>query len=163
MSPWESVSGDVIWQGDLLRDCPVPVVRDDFWESIATGESGCIDVKDLDVIVATNTCDLVTHAVRMAVAVSVWSDAAFKEANPGLASRSKWGHVQAGRVNGLFLLPPIGKDTELVADFRDLHSLPHKLLREQAKRLGLRMRLASPYRERFSQQLGLHFSRVATP
>ena len=51
----------------------------------------------------------------------------------------------------------------LVADFREIYSLPIAYLRERATQLGRRWRLQSPYLEHFSQGFARFFMRVGLP
>jgi hypothetical protein len=63
---------------------------------------------------------------------------------------------------GAFKDAEAGRDA-LVADFRQIFSLPVPYLRRHAAGLAMRWRLQSPYREHFSQAFARFFMRVGLP
>jgi hypothetical protein len=75
--------------------------------------------------------------------------------------------VRQGRVEGLHLLAsqidPSNNRSCLVADFREIYSLPIEYLKQHAESLGPRWRLQPPYLEHFSQAFARFFMRVGLP
>ena len=58
---------------------------------------------------------------------------------------------------------PVDNRQALVADFRQIFSLPVGYLTHRADQLGPRQRLLSPYLEHFSQAFARYFMRVGLP
>ena len=87
--------------------------------------------------------------------------------NPAFARKGRWNEVLKGRIEGLHLLvsPTVPDDNRqaLVADFREIYSLPHDYLADHAVRIGLRWRLRPPFLEHFSQAFARFFMRVGLP
>jgi hypothetical protein len=158
---WSQVSGPDLEQGDYLPGCLAVVVPVDFPDNRRA------DVRQYDVIVASQSCDLQTHGVDFVALLAVQPVAKFEEANPAFARRGEWDNVRKGRRAGLYWLPaPTDPDDEraaLVVDFRQIFSLPGQYLARHATELGPRWRLLSPHREHFSRAFGDYFSRVALP
>jgi hypothetical protein len=79
----------------------------------------------------------------------------------------KMEEVKKGKHGKLLLLgstqAPDNKDTCLIVDFGDVHTLPFKYLERHASDLDLRWRLKSPLLEYLSQAFGDRFTRVALP
>jgi hypothetical protein len=79
----------------------------------------------------------------------------------------KMEEIRKGKYGNLFLLgsteTPENKETCLVVDFSQVHTLPIGYLMRHAKALDLRWRLKSPHLEYFSHGFGNRFTRVALP
>ena len=88
----------------------------------------------------------------------------YEEANPDFARRGRWEEVRKGRIEGLHILAsPVAPDENsqaLVADFREIFSLPLAYVARIADKSGDRHRLQSPYLEHFSQAFARFFMRV---
>jgi hypothetical protein len=161
MAAWAEFSGSELAQGELVTGVLVPHVGSNFPEEYRA------DVDELDVLIATQTCDLVNAKISSAVVVRTMPISDFERDNPGYGNRKNWNTVAQGRVVTLHLLPPTdnssSQDAAWVVDFREVYSLPVSYLRAHAEKLGSRRRLCSPYLEHFSQSFGHFFMRVAIP
>jgi hypothetical protein len=161
MAAWAEINGSDLAQGDLVTGVLVPLVGPDFPRDTRA------DVQQLDVIVATQTCDLANAKISSALLVRAMPIAEFEQDNPEYKQRKRWNNVAQGRTVALHLLPPpdnsSSQDGAWVVDFREVYSLPISYVRARAVELGSRRRLCSPYLEHFSQSFGHFFMRVALP
>jgi len=151
----------------LLSNCPVPVVPADF-DPYSTAESGhYVDVDTRDLCVVTQSCDLANNKVSFIAACSVYTLVEYEAANPDFTQRGKWEDVRKGRIDGLHMLAspfdPEDNGQAVVADFREIFSLPISYLERVAERAAERYRLRSPYLEHFSQAFARFFMRVGLP
>jgi hypothetical protein len=161
---WEQTEGPDLAQGDYLPGCLVPIIDLSFFDE---AETRTVAVKDVDLIVVTQSCDLVPGAkIRQVVLCPVYSIDEFEGANPNYQGK-QWNQVRKGRVEGLHLVAsptqPDEARASLVIDFRDIHSLPIEYVRRRAEELGIRWRLRSPYVEHLSQAFARFFMRVGLP
>ncbi len=164
MSPWERTEDTRLHQGDVFRECVVLVAGPDYVDA----EELDVERERFDVIVVTQTCDLVNPpAPRFVTCCPVWSVDSWREVNPGLGTNTALNDVASGRRPGLHVLPPADGGAEpwssMIVDFRDVYSLPFDYLSHVAGASGSRLRLKPPYLEHFSQAFALHFMRVALP
>ncbi|MFZ0609615.1 MAG: hypothetical protein WAM75_18270 [Xanthobacteraceae bacterium] len=162
---WKQITGAVLAQGDLLPKCLVPQFEPDY----GTGDAEAIQdvpIGDADLIIVTQSCDLVNDKVVLVALCPIHTLDAFEETNPKF-KKSTWEEVRKGRVPGLHLLgspeAPGNNRRALVGDFGQIFSLPPKYLRLRAEQIGSRWRLASPYLEHFSQAFARYFMRVGLP
>jgi hypothetical protein len=162
MTVWSEATDGRLAQGDYLPGIDVPVIPEDFSESDAS-----ISIETRDLVVLTQSCDLVEISQCRVVTCAIHTVERFGEVNPTYKTNSKLNEIRSNRVYGLTLLPGLTDPQDpfvgFIVDFRDLHLLPHKYLLEQASRLPGRKRLQSPYLEDFSHQFGDLFARVALP
>ncbi len=160
---WSKINESRILQGDFLTDCNVPVSPPNY--SAKQPEEIQVDVYDL--IVVTQSCDLVNNKAKLVAACPIYPISEFEKGNPDFIKRSKWNEVRRGRFEGLHLLgsplQPSNNSIALVVNFREIYSLPHDYLIQHAVSLGERWRLRSPYLEHFSQALARFFMRVGLP
>ena len=164
---WTIVVGPELMQGDLLPNCGVPVLPADFDPQPASGERPYVDIDIRDLIIVTQSCDLVNSKLSFVAACSVYTLAEYEESNTGFTSRGKWEAVRQGRIEGLHMLAspvaPGDNSQALVADFRQIFSLPLDYVARLADEAGERNRLRSPYLEHFSQAFARLFMRVGLP
>lgn len=164
MSAWENVTGQELAQGDLLPQTLVPIIGANFpaGNSVQT-----LSVEEYDLIVVTQTCDLVQGKISAVLFARTYSLDEFEGANPAFSQRGQWESVRKGRFEALLLLPsPEEPDMNrrcLVTDFRSVHALPVEYVFSRAASIGPRWRLKSPYVEDFSQRFARFFMRVALP
>ena len=149
-----------IEQGDLFEACPL------FSLEAAEGSDPYEIARwHARVIVLTQSCDLAQAKATRAVVAPVYlpqetiTAGSLKEA----AIRDQ---VRRGLMFGWYFLPsgqPAIPMPESVVDFRDLHTLPLKMLADLAA-MGKRVaRLATPYREHMAQHLGVTYMRIGLP
>lgn len=166
---WETVADDSLAQGDLIPKCVVPIMPGDLNppenpEEVASYRFGA---QLFDLVVVTQTCDIVDGAVSLPACCPYFSQAEFEDVNPAFKKGGTWGNVRKGRIEGIHLLAspadPTNPKEALVVEFRQVFSLPVEYLRARAGSLNERYRLKSPYLEHFSQAFGTYFMRVALP
>ena len=84
-----------------------------------------------------------------------------------IVTQGRWEEVRKGRIEALHLLSspinPANNREALLADFREIYSLPFEFLTRHAAAQGKRWRLRSPYLEHFSQAFARFFMRVGLP
>jgi len=159
---WGSTSGDQLEQGDLLPDCYYP----NTFSPIANAPVK-VDLRQDSLIVVTQSCDLVLGRVLPQVALCRLSSVEQMETDSPNPFKNKgfWEEVKKGRRLGLYLLQspddPLDTRKALVADFRQIISLPSDYVTQRASEVGARWRLTPPQREHFSQAFGFYFMRVA--
>lgn len=168
--PWyQIVGGPDFTQGDIIKDCPIPVAPPDeaFLNAAREGEQPAIQIglKTHTLIVLTQACDIETDKVESIVLCPVWPLEYMAEEQPQLSTPGGKDQVRKGHFHYLHLL---NKDEDLgfghlVVDFRELYSLPTDFLRLVAERCGDRPRLLPPYREHLSQSFARYFMRVGLP
>jgi hypothetical protein len=161
---WISCQSEQLEQGDYLPGCWIPVIGADFDPSAAEPE---ISVGKSNLIIVTQSCDLANDKIQLAALCPIADLATWEQFNPDYAKRGFWESVRQGRREGLHMLSALADASNgrnaLVADFRQLFSLPVPYLHKHAKGLGWRWRLQSPYREHFSQAFARFFMRVGLP
>lgn len=168
--PWYAiVSGDAIEQGDILQGCPVFLPPDglpptDFAENQqAIAE---FDWIERDVIVVTQTCDLVKgrEKVTEVLLCAIWSCAEVGGhlATPKGMEDARRGNLPAYHMLAACELPGFESDVAVV-DFRRIYSLPLSHFRRRMASVGNRIRLLPPYREHLAQAFARFFMRVGLP
>lgn len=173
---WAFIEGNDLEQGDVLRNCLIPVydmddlpvdTRNLLDGQFAMPEVGVVPFEESDIVIMTQTCDLQKPDARSAAVCLVSTVHEFEGVNPQFAKKGRWDEVKKGRYVGLYLLAPPSESSDLqdalVIDFSEIYTLPIKYLSRKAEALGVRPRLQSPFREAFSQQFGNYFMRVALP
>jgi hypothetical protein len=167
ISFWEQVSSDELAQGDLLRNCSVPIVSADFATAATELSPFSFRAEEFDLIVMTQSCDLANNRAPLVACCPTHSLRRFEEFSPKFKKSGAWESVRQGRQEGLHLLSSTTKPEDntdaLVVDFRSIYSLPVDYLRRHAAKLGPRSRLRSPFLEHFSQAFARFFMRVGLP
>ena len=161
---WTKTEGNILAQGDLLSRCHVPAFGEDFG---IEGADTDIPVREADLIVVTQSCDLQNEKVALVALCPIHTLDAFEQSNPKFKIGNRWEAVRKGLQAGLHLLAspeaPENNRAALVVDFGEIHSLPPSYVKKHAAQLGARWRLESPFLEHFSQALARYFMRVGLP
>lgn len=171
--PWYQVaSGADFTQGDILIGCPILTPNaDDVLIRAVAGEEGLsleIPVKKATLIVMIQACDIAYQKVDSIVLCPVWPLEEYsKDASgaPHLASTAAREELRKGNFPPFHLLNS-DADFKLelqIVDFRELYSLPTKVVALVAEKAGKRPRLLSPYREQLAQSFARYFMRVGLP
>ena len=167
---YQIVSGPEYTQGDILRNCPIPVPAPDraFFEATREGSSQAeaqVFIKTGNVVILTQACDIEQNKVDSIVLCPVFSleEAARQRAELGTPKGK-----DKLRIGGYFFLHLLNSDSDVrlefsVVDFRVLYTLPTEFLRVVAENAGERPRLLPPYREHLSQAFARYFMRVGLP
>ncbi len=162
---WIEVSGPTLAQGDYLPNCPVPVFNVEYENQDNANAEVPVDLRDC--IVLTQSCDLENNKAPFVALCPLHSISEFENVNPAFSKKGEWEKVRKGRIEALHLVAsmtaPENNRTCLVADFREIYSLPLAYLQGHAERAGKRWRLQSPYLEHFSQAFARFFMRVGLP
>jgi len=161
---YEIVEGDAaLSQGDFIDSCPIVIPP----TVIRAGEEQSFEVKEYDVAVMSQSCDLLQNKISLVLLCPVWPFSEFTAKDSYLRSGNGKEALRQGNLPGYHLLSRCeieGFETEyLVADFRTVYSVSLQLLKEHAEKLGKRRRLLPPYREHLSQAFARFFMRVGLP
>jgi len=160
---WEQSELPVLAQGNLIRQCPIPVVL-----GSTTPEEFEIDVQNRDVIVVTQSCDLKANKVRSVCVCPVLTLPEMMLRFPKVfPSLKNFEGVRVGTSPSVCLLQSPDGDEDnarcLIVDFRDMYSLSVDYLTRFTLAAGPRPTLLSPWVEHFSQAFARFFMRVGLP
>lgn len=160
---WIDTTGPDLAQGDYLPRCPVP----EFPSNYPDVEEVTVSIRQADLIVVTQTCDLVNNKVRLVALCPIWTLDRLKHSDPRFGKRERLEEIRKGRWEALHMLSspedPSNNEAVRIVDFREIHSLPVEFLQSHAEQLGSRWRLRSPFLEHFSQAFARFFMRVGLP
>src|SRR5688572_12929575 len=161
---WEQVIDSDLRQGDFLPGINIPFFAPDYGTE---DKSYSVPVKECDVIIITQSCDLANGKVNLVATCPVFLLKDFETANPHFRNKGEWERVRMGRIEGLHLLgsfvrPEDSRDSRVVS-FREIYSMPPQYLKRHAGQLSKRSRLKSPYLEHYSQAFARFFMRVGLP
>lgn len=160
--PWyKVVGGKELFQGDIISSCPLilppPMIKDEIK----------VDVIEYDVIVMSQSCDLIQKKLSLVLVCPIWELSEFENKNPSYKDPKMKEGLRRGHLPGYHLLNKceIEKfETDyLVVDFRSVYSVPFGFLTELARKRNKRLRLLPPYREHLSQAFARFFMRVGLP
>lgn len=163
--PWyRTVDGDNLEQGDIIDSCPVFVPSE---QVLSNGDEPLLAWEDRDVIVMTQSCDLVAgrEKVTEILLCPVWLQSELTEGY--LATLKGLEDARRGNLPGYHILAPCqlpeySKEVRVV-DFRRVYSLPLNFFRRQAAAQRIRIRLMPPYREHLAQAFARFFMRIGLP
>lgn len=165
---YEVVQGPVLAQGDVLMDCPVPLVEQYTHPLPDDGLTIAVDSHHL--VILSQSCDLENNKIDEVLLAGVigYQEAVANEAssNPFIGSK-KWRAAAArGDMAGQAVLPPFDGTPSLdwsIVDFHHLFTLPKTYLEQFAGSGQGRLRLVSPYREHIAQAFARYVMRVGLP
>lgn len=163
--PWYEVIADVhesLQQGDFIDSCPllIPPKKMEV-------KSTAIEFIAYDVIIMSQSCDLVNKKIDLVLVCPVWLLSEFQKKSDFLKSADGKEALRQGNMPGYHLLNKCDlagfeKDF-LVVDFRNVYSIPFTSLTNIATCKEKRLRLLPPYREHLSQAFARFFMRVGLP
>jgi hypothetical protein len=162
--PWYAIADgeEPFLQGDFINSCPVVIPP-------ATIESGKVsaDVIEYNVVVMSQSCDLVQSKIDLVLVCPLWLLKEFEEKNPYYKTKKGKEALRQGYLPGYHLLNRCeldGFETDyLIVDFRSVYSVPFDFILELTRKRGQRLRLLPPYREHLSQAFARFFMRVGLP
>lgn len=175
--PWYQVVDDTqgLEQGDLLFNCPVllPIWKPSK-EQLSTDEKYQIkgEVTFYDVVIMSQTCDLVNNKLKFALVCPHWSIEEFEESDllrhkGRKARKSIKEKIRRGEAPNYHMLAACQieeyKHSIRIIDFRQVFSLPIDLISHIAIEQSPRLRLMPPYREHLAQAFARFFMRVGLP
>lgn len=161
---WQRHQGPDLAQGDLLPACLIPIFpanldKDTAQYDVAIGEA--------NLIIVTQSCDLENQKAELVALCPILTLDEIESANPAFQRKGAWEEVRKGRREGLHMLAspeePDNNRRALVADFRQIYSLPFAYLSRHAESIADRWRLQPPFLEHFSQAFARFFMRVGLP
>jgi len=76
--PWYQIikGGDEITQGDIIKNCYIPIPGESFYEAIlaeSSEPSGSVDINSGDFIILTQACDIINDKIDSIVMCPVWA------------------------------------------------------------------------------------------
>jgi len=167
--PWynEINHSDEIEQGDMIPDCPIVIPP----SKINEGDEPEIEIKLIDSIVLSQSCDLANNKIQIVLVCPYFSMKTFIENLPEneqskKAVRKNIENLRKGFLPGYHLLNKSEKnniDDYMIIDFRNVYGIQIESLKDIAKNLETRQRLLPPYREHLSQSFARYFMRVGLP
>lgn len=172
--PWYELikSTDEITQGDILKNCPVPFIKEFSGAPYNEGSSVNAEIKYIDGIILTQACDLANSKVNDIILCSITSKTDFEniQIQLGKSKNSIDSNIDSIRKGQQYAYHIINnfKNDEFEQDFyiinfKEIFSIPTYLAKEIAQSNGKRLRLCPPYREHLSQAFARYFMRVGLP
>lgn len=166
---YEVTEGSDLEQGDLLPECRVPIATEAAPDAENAGLD--VDVKIVDLIVLTQSCDLAHDKVGTLLLGRVYTwdsivESEVKRGNQRIKSKDQRVQLQRGALPNFCLLHRRTEAPTLawsVVDFHSLYTLSATAVRQRADQLGRRLRLRSPYKEHVAQAFARYFMRVGLP
>lgn len=170
--PWYDIviDSDEITQGDILKNCPVPILS----RSGGLEENSIVDarVEYIDGIVLTQACDIANNKVDNIILCSITSKRDFeleqkkRDVNDKVIRKNLEGIIK-GQQNAYHIInnyksEDFSQDYYII-NFKDIFSVPVELAKLVASENGKRLRLCPPYREHLSQAFARYFMRVGLP
>lgn len=171
LSDWyEIVEGPDLEQGDLFESCPIVRIPPELAYPTDGGAKVDAEVEEQDVIVLTQSCDLVAGQksnISFVTLCPLWTLSEVAGQNPIMDSSYGREMCRRGNMAGLHMLAASdmsGLEREIgIVSFRESVSLPITFLRSFAEQAGSRRRLLSPYREHLAQAFARYYMRVGLP
>jgi len=162
--PWYDVvdSNEPLLQGDFISSCPVFVPT-------TTIKVGTIpaEVKEYDVVVMSQSCDLIEKKIDIVLVCPVWSLSEVGQQNAYLNGYEGKEELRRGHILGYHLLDKCTlenfKSDFKVVDYRSVFGMDINHIFTLAKNVEKRLRLLPPYREHLSQAFARFFMRVGLP
>ena len=163
--PWYSqvASRDPLQQGDFVLKCQIIQPS---MEVHQIDQSIRAVVKEYDVIVMSQSCDLATDKIELALVCPFYSLTELGTIYPEYKTSGKKEKLRQGHIFGMHLLNECATNGEsdfLVVDFKSVYALPLLFLKQIASNRAMRKRLLPPYREHLSQAFARFFMRVGLP
>ena len=160
--PWyQLIEGKEIFQGDIVNSCPLIISPSTIKDVIK------VDVLEYDVIVMSQSCDLVQKNLELVLICPIWPLNEFENKNPSYKNPKMEESLRRGYSPGYHMLNKCridGFETDyLIVDFRSIYSVSFDFLADLAERKGKRVHLLPPYREHLSQAFARFFMRVGLP
>jgi len=161
---WYSIvkSNEPLFQGDFIDSCMIilPVLGQET-EEITT------KAIKYNVIIMSQSCDLVQEKVDMVLVCPYWSLKDLGKENSKYNTKKWKNDLRRGFIQGYHLLNKCELDDYqkeyLVIDFRNLFGVPFEYINSLAKSCATRLRLESPYKEHLSQAFARFIMRVGLP
>ncbi|MDQ1318553.1 MAG: hypothetical protein QG641_2119 [Candidatus Poribacteria bacterium] len=159
-------SNENLMQGDFIYGCPVIIPPPN-----VNMDEISVDVMLYNVIVMSQSCDLVNKKIDLILVCPFWSlkDFSEKDGKDNFYKSSKGKEaLRRGDSPGYHLLNKCdieGFKTEdyLIVDFHNVYGVHYDLLINIVQKQTKRIRLLPPYREHLSQAFARFFMRIGLP
>ncbi len=169
--PWFGTVHDFsLEQGDFFFNCPVFEPKSN--SKIITNKNDIIevqtDIKDYDVIILSQSCDLAQEKIETVLVCPHWSITDLEKNNKFFQDQKNKEDIRRGNVPGYHMLNAYDingfKSPIRIVSFRQVFGLPYHYLQEQAHmEKQPRLRLLPPYREHLAQAFARFIMRVGLP
>lgn len=162
--PWYDVvdSEEPLLQGDFIDSCPVIIPT----STVIPGKVSA-DAAEYDVIVMSQSCDLLEEKIDIVLVCPIWSLTEFGNKCSYFQSSEGKETLRRGNAPGYHLLNKCkvnGFQSDYkVVDFRTVFGVPIECMVRLARERDTRLRLLPPYREHLSQAFARFFMRVGLP
>ncbi len=170
--PWFELQEDSadITQGDIIKDCPVPILKEfDISEEKRDVKA---EISMIDGIILTQACDIANKKVENIILCAITSKSEYEaiQRSVGKSEKEIKKNIEGiikGQQNAYHIINNY-KSEEFTQDyyiinFKDIFSVPVDVARAIAEKNGKRLRLCPPYREHLSQAFARYFMRVGLP
>lgn len=170
--PWykEVYNSNDITQGDIILECSIPLPGKELFEALLENKEeleSSIDLKQADVIVLSQACDILNDKIDSLVVCPVWSLRKLIKSNDYFNSSKAKESLRQGKEPSYHLLNAYLSDMisfeYSIVDFHRIYSLPKNYIKNVADNIDIRLRLLPPYREHLSQAFARYFMRVGLP
>lgn len=168
---YEEISlSENLTQGDILTKCHIPILNSSVYDAILMDyeePETPLEIREADLIVLSQACDLQNEKINTVVLSPVWSLEKLIQINDYYKGKDARESLRQGKEPSYHLLRDYKSENyEMdysVVDFHQIFTLPKDFLRQEAKAHKYRIRLLPPYREHLSQAFARYFMRVGLP
>lgn len=155
-----------IQQGDIIEDCIVYQLQK--LPEISKGTTKAVYPAEVhDLIVLTQTCDLVQENAEQIVLASIVPMSAIGEINKHYATDKGLEEIRRGYIPSLYMMPACqleNYEREIrIVNFHRTFTLSTSYIDDIVNQNQTRIRLMTPFREQLSQAFARYFMRVGTP
>lgn len=98
---WITATGESLAQGDYLLKCPVPVFPDDYGQ---TDGNSAVGVRNVDLIVVTQSCDLENNKVNLVAMCPIWTITELETIDAKYGKPDRLEEIRKGKIEGLHML-----------------------------------------------------------
>ena len=170
--PWysEIYTSNDITQGDIILKCSIPLPNKKLFEALLENKEqlqSSLDIKQADVIVLSQACDILNDKIDSLVVCPVWSLKRLIITNDYFKSSNAKESLRQGKEPSYHLLNAHSSESIMfeysIVDFHRIYSLPKDYIKSIAENISIRLRLLPPYREHLSQAFARYFMRVGLP
>lgn len=168
----ELSSSNEMTQGDIIKECPIPLISESMYIANLQDTVEEIDepvvVKTANLIVMTQACDLANDKLESILLCAIWPLNEIMNLATYFKSSTARESLRQGREPAYHLLQKYKTSNyEMdfsVVDFHHIYTLPKEyLLKVIEGNNSKRLRLLPPYREHLSQAFARYFMRVGLP
>lgn len=151
----------ILEQGDFLFGCKlIKPIR-------LNGSEMIVDSVEYDVIILTQSCDLLNKKVDLVSVSPIWPMSLLEQENPWYKASDAKEALRRGYQPSYHLLNQCDLENfrldYMIVDFRQIFAVPFTQIINSFLNVRNRLRLLSPYKEHLSQAFARYFMRVGLP